>query len=188
MKYMVMVVLCIAAFMTGCMSVPVPGEPGQHFREYQEVFSARQIAEAFEANHLAAQWEYSGKTCKGFGRILRVESERERHRIYFELGDPMQRQIRRVQHVCIELTPDELNRISYTIRANDIIWVEGTLSRFEEGVVVIRDITRYQLQDRITPDGYKGRRIPRHLKIEYKGDPRLYGGEETEVGEPEPID
>lgn len=183
MKYMVMAVLCIAPF-TGCMSVPVPGEPGQHFREYQEVFSARQIAEAFEANHLAAQWEYSGKTCKGFGRIWRAESDGERHRIYFELGDPMQRRIRRVQHVCIELTPDELNRLPYTIRANDIIWVEGTLSRFENGVVVIRDITRYQLQDRIAPFGWGAKERGERDRV----DPRLYRQEETEVGEPEPID
>ena len=165
---------------SGCMSTPIPGKAGESFRDYEKAFDARQIAQAFETNRLAAQWEYSGKVCKGFGRIWKAEFDGKRHRIYFEIGDPMQSQVRKVQNVVIELTPVELNRLPYDIRANDIIWVEGTVSRYENGVVVIRDIRRYQVRDRLAPFGWDA---PGDRQI----DPRLYKPK-TEVGEPEPVD
>lgn len=165
---------------SGCMSTPIPGKAGESFRDYEKAFDARQIVQAFETNRLAAQWEYSGKVCKGFGRIWKAEFDGKRHRIYFEIGDPMQSQVRKVQNVVIELTPVELNRLPYDIRANDIIWVEGTVSRYENGVVVIRDIRRYQVRDRLAPFGWDA---PGDRQI----DPRLYKPK-TEVGEPEPVD
>ena len=169
---------------SGCMSTPVPGKAGESFRDYEKAFDARHIAEAFETNRLAAQWEYSGKICKGFGRIWKAESDGNRHRIYFEIGDPLQSSTRRVQSVCIELTSDELARLPYSIRANDIIWVEGTVSRYENGVIVIRDVRRYQLRDRIKVkrDGNRWGSLP-----DRGIDPRLYKPK-TEVGEPEPVD
>lgn len=165
---------------SGCMSTPIPGKAGESFRDYEKAFDARQIVQAFETNRLAAQWEYSGKVCKGFGRIWKAEFDGKRHRIYFEIGDPMQSRARKVQNVVIELTPVELNRLPYDIRANDIIWVEGTVSRYENGVVVIRDIRRYQVRDRLAPFGWDA---PGDRQV----DPRLYKPQ-TEVGEPEPID
>ena len=165
---------------SGCMSTPIPGKAGESFRDYEKAFDARQIVQAFETNRLAAQWEYSGKVCKGFGRIWKAEFDGKRHRIYFEIGDPMQSRARKVQNVVIELTPVELNRLPYDIRANDIIWVEGTVSRYENGVVVIRDIRRYQVRDRIAPFGWDA---PGDRQV----DPRLYKPK-TEVGEPEPVD
>ena len=165
---------------SGCVSTPVPGKAGESFRDYEKAFDARQILEAFETNRIAAQWEYSGKVCKGFGRIWKAEFDGKRHRIYFEIGDPMQSHTQKVQNVCIELTPAELNRLPYNVLANDIIWVEGTVSRYENGVIVIRDVRRYQVRDRIAPFGWD---TPGDRQI----DPRLYKPK-TEVGEPEPVD
>ena len=165
---------------SGCVSTPVPGKAGESFRDYEKAFDARQILEAFETNRIAAQWEYSGKVCKGFGRIWKAEFDGKRHRIYFEIGDPMQSRTQKVQNVCIELTPAELNRLPYNVLANDIIWVEGTVSRYENGVIVIRDVRRYQVRDRIAPFGWD---TPGDRQI----DPRLYKPK-TEVGEPEPVD
>ena len=164
----------------GCVSTPVPGKAGESFRDYEKAFDARQILEAFETNRIAAQWEYSGKVCKGFGRIWKAEFDGKRHRIYFEIGDPMQSHTKKVQNVCIELTPAELNRLPYNVLANDIIWVEGTVSRYENGVIVIRDVRRYQVRDRVAPFGWD---TPGDRQI----DPRLYKPK-TEVGEPEPVD
>ena len=165
---------------SGCVSTPVPGKAGESFRDYEKAFDARQILEAFETNRIAAQWEYSGKVCKGFGRIWKAEFDGKRHRIYFEIGNPMQSHTQKVQNVCIELTPAELNRLPYNVLANDIIWVEGTVSRYENGVIVIRDVRRYQVRDRIAPFGWD---TPGDRQI----DPRLYKPK-TEVGEPEPVD
>ena len=176
----VMFSIMIVMVGSGCMSTPIPGKAGESFRDYEKAFDARQIVQAFETNRLAAQWEYSGKVCKGFGRIWKAEFDGKRHRIYFEIGDPMQSRARKVQNVVIELTPVELNRLPYDIRANDIIWVEGTVSRYENGVVVIRDIRRYQVRDRLAPFGWDA---PGDRQV----DPRLYKPQ-TEVGEPEPID
>ncbi len=171
----------IVISMSGCMSTPVPGKAGESFRDYDKAFDARQIYRAFATNRLAAQWEYSGKICKGFGRVWKAESEGELHRIYFEIGDPMQSRTQKVQSVCIELTTTELNRLPSDVRPNDIIWVEGTVSRYEKGAIVLRNIRRYKLRDRIM------NRRERWRLLDNPIDPRLYKPK-TEVGEPKPVD